>query len=204
MPVYSELVNPNFRRIKKVIFRSMITNMVFYMIIAVSGYMSTFNATNSVVVERYPLDGHDKDYFMLVGAMGIILIMVASLPVNYHPWRYQVFLLCFKRSDFSNKENVVITALFYTFTTLMAAVFPSITMVLTILGGLCSCTMSYLIPTWAYIKTSDEKWYTCKNLFTIFFFGTLTTIGYISVAMTVYQMITGQSTIGNRTDLIGD
>lgn len=46
MPVYSELVNPNFRRINKIIQRSMMTNMVFYMVIAVCGYMSTFNATN--------------------------------------------------------------------------------------------------------------------------------------------------------------
>ena len=45
MPVYSELVNPNFRRISKVIKRSLLTDMFFYMIIGVAGYMSTFNRT---------------------------------------------------------------------------------------------------------------------------------------------------------------
>ena len=62
----------------------MITNMLFYAVIAVAGYLSTFNATGQVVVERAPLDGHDRDYFMLVGAMGIILIMVAILSQGFY------------------------------------------------------------------------------------------------------------------------
>ena len=88
MPVYSELVNPNFRRINKIIRRSLLTDMFFYLFIAVAGYISCFNKTNDIVVERAPLDGHERDYFMLVGALGICVIMVCSLPVNYHPWRY--------------------------------------------------------------------------------------------------------------------
>jgi amino acid permease len=46
MPVYSELVNPNYKRISKVINRSMVTDMIFYMVIAGSGYLSTFNSTS--------------------------------------------------------------------------------------------------------------------------------------------------------------
>jgi amino acid permease len=88
MPVYSELVNPNYRRIAKVIRRSLLVDMFFYIVIGVAGYMSTFNETQSIVVERDPLNGYKRDYYMLVGAIGICLIMVASLPVNYHPWRY--------------------------------------------------------------------------------------------------------------------
>jgi len=45
LPVYSELVNPNFARIRKVIRRSILADMLFYMVIGVSGYLSTFNRT---------------------------------------------------------------------------------------------------------------------------------------------------------------
>jgi len=206
MPVYSELVNPNFKRISKVIVRSLITDMFFYMIIGVAGYMSTFNYTQSIVVERKPLEGYDRDYYMLVGAACICLIMVASLPVNYHPWRYQVFIFCFGRDEFNQKENFMITAVFMIFCTAVAIVFPNITSVLSILGGLCSCTMSYLIPTVAYVRMSKKRWYACSNLKPILFFGTLTTIGYISVVATVYLLISGNSTgtIGKRPDLHND
>lgn len=143
---------------------------------------------------------------MLVGALGVCLIMVASLPVNYHPWRYQIFIFCFGRSEFSQKENFIITSVFMIVCTAIAIVFPNITSGLSILGGLCSCTMSYLIPMVAYVKLSSEKWYALKNLLPILFFGTLTIIGYISVIETVFLLVTGNKTgtIGDRTDLISD
>ena len=61
--------------------------MVFYLVVAIAGYFSTFNYTNPVVIERKPLSG-DYDYWCLVGAAAVCVIMVASLPLNYHPWRY--------------------------------------------------------------------------------------------------------------------
>ena len=88
--------------------------------------------------------------------------------------------------------------------TTIAVVFPNITSVLSIMGGLCSCTMSYLIPVVAYIKLSDEAWYKPKNLLPIMFFGLLTIIGYTSVAITFYLMATGKQWVGDRPDLSKD
>ena len=85
--------------------------------------------------------------------------------------------------------------------TIVAIVFPNITSVLSILGGLCSCTMSYLIPMLAYVRTSDKPWYGCYNLTLIIFFGTLTMIGYIAVCLTVFMLATGEHIVGNRPDL---
>jgi hypothetical protein len=76
--------------------------------------------------------------------------------------------------------------------TAIAIVFPNITGVLSIMGGLCSCTMSYLIPVIAYVRLNKEPWYACKNLGPILFFGTLTIIGYTSVGITFYLLATGK------------
>jgi hypothetical protein len=127
---------------------------------------------------------------MIVGALGICLIMVASLPVNYHPWRHQAFLFVGK-DDFSETENLVITSLFLASCMGVAIVFPDITSVLSILGGLCSCTMSYLIPMLAYVKSNNDSLLSCRNLAPILFFSTLTVIGYISVGITVYLLYSG-------------
>jgi len=72
-------------------------DMAFYLMIGGAGYMSQFNYTSQIVVERPPLNGHQIDYFMLVAALGIALIMVMSVPVNHHPFRGAIFTICLKR-----------------------------------------------------------------------------------------------------------
>lgn len=57
LPIYSELVNPEERRIKKVVWVSVVVDVAFYMIIAAAGYFSTFDYTARVVLDRVPLNG---------------------------------------------------------------------------------------------------------------------------------------------------
>jgi len=86
LPIYSELVNPNYDRITKVIRRSLFVDYLFYTIVAGAGYLSFFNTVNPIIIVNYSVDG--VDYWMIVGALAVCLIMVASLPVNFHPWRF--------------------------------------------------------------------------------------------------------------------
>ena len=50
MPVYSELIRPNYRRIEKIVKRAVLVDFVFYIFIASAGYFSMFNATSDVVI----------------------------------------------------------------------------------------------------------------------------------------------------------
>jgi len=50
MPVYSELVRPNYGRIKKIVHRAITIDFLFYMIIAIAGYFSMFNGTSDIVI----------------------------------------------------------------------------------------------------------------------------------------------------------
>jgi len=87
LPVYSELVKPNYRRIKKVVDRAQSFHCVFYLLIASSGYFSTFNATSDVVIQRDPLPGYDPDYTMLFAAVCICIVLFAAFPQVYNPCR---------------------------------------------------------------------------------------------------------------------
>ena len=103
LPIYSELVAPNYRRIRKVVHRALILDCVFYYIIACAGYFSTFNATSPVVIERAPLPGFDPDYACLAAALAIVVVLCAAFPANYNPCRNQFFYLVFNQQDFSQK-----------------------------------------------------------------------------------------------------
>ena len=87
LPIYSELVAPNYRRIKKVIYRALGLAGFFYYLIASAGYFSTFNDTSPVVIERKALPSFDPDYFCLLAAVAICIVLFAAFPVNYNPCR---------------------------------------------------------------------------------------------------------------------
>ena len=146
LPVYSELVKPNYRRIKKVVDRAQSFHMVFYLLIASAGYFSTFNATSDVVIQRDPLPAYTPDYTMLGAAVGICVVLFAAFPQVYNPCRNQFFLRCFIEPNFSQKQNFVCTFCFIGLTVCVAIFYPNVSTVLSILGGLCSVSICYTIP----------------------------------------------------------
>lgn len=108
-----------------------------------------------------------------------------------------------------------LTLTFIIWSSLIAIIFPDVTKVISILGGLCSVTICYVIPsklitnqqralkevmiiqnqTNLYhviiiaickLKLSNYHWYSCENLPHVIFFGILSCVGYIAVAVTVY------------------
>jgi Transmembrane amino acid transporter protein len=95
------LVNPNEQRIKKVVSRSILVDLVFYMTIALAGYFSTYNKTGELVLLRKPLDGVDRDYAIMIATITILLVLFVAVPVNYNPFRNQIFYMFFKREKFT-------------------------------------------------------------------------------------------------------
>lgn len=104
LPIYSELINPNARRIKKVITRSVVVDVSFYLAIAAFGYFSTFNHTQPIVLNRDPLTPGKIDYAILIAQVSILLVLFVAVPVNYNPFRNQVFYMYYKSDGFTFKQ----------------------------------------------------------------------------------------------------
>ena len=103
LPIYSELVRPDERRINKVVRRAIFIDLIFYMLIAGFGYYSTLNYTNDNVIKRAPLPVYDPDYTVIISAIAICLVLFAAFPMNLSPCRNQFFLLTQKTANYSNK-----------------------------------------------------------------------------------------------------
>ena len=73
----------------------------------------------------------------------------------------------------------------------IALVYPNIDKVISIMGGLLATTLDYAIPTFCYVKLSNKKWNQGGNLAATLFYSTLCCIGWGSVGITVYLMVTG-------------
>lgn len=102
LPIYSELVRPSYRRIKKVVVYSLLTDFIVYAVVSTAGYFSTFNYTNPIVIYRPTLPNYSPDYTMIICAVGILIVMISSYPCNYNPWRQAFFVFMLERPDFSN------------------------------------------------------------------------------------------------------
>lgn len=85
LPIFSELVNPNEKRMMKVIGRSLLIDCLFYCSIALVGYFSTLESTPDLVIARPQIDG--KDYFMTLSCLAVILVVLVSSPANYFPFK---------------------------------------------------------------------------------------------------------------------
>lgn len=81
------------------------------------------------------------------------------------------------------------TTIFIVITWGIAFVYPNIDKVIAIMGGLCASTLDYAIPMYCYVKLSEHSWMYPKNLAAIIFFGILVMIGYGSVVIIVWEMI---------------
>ena len=87
MPIYAELIDPIYRRATKVINRSILIDLTFYLTIAVAGYLSSFNDTRKIVVERPTLNGK-PDIPCLISIIGVMLSILVAFPCSYNPTRF--------------------------------------------------------------------------------------------------------------------
>ena len=103
LPIYSELVNPNERRMMKVIGRSLLIDTIFYCSIALVGYFSTFDQTPDLVIARPLPSGWKNDYAMTISCLAVILVVLVSSPANYFPFKNTVSFMITGQLDVSNK-----------------------------------------------------------------------------------------------------
>ena len=82
----------------------------------------------------------------MLSALSICVVLFAAFPTNYNPWRNMFFLFFYEDSNFSQKANVTTTVIFVALTCTVAVFYPNVSTVLSILGGSCSVSICYTIP----------------------------------------------------------
>lgn len=135
LPIQRELKNPNLPRINKVINRSTIIVLFFFSAIGVSGFMSQLSEINPVSVERETPDGNIS-ITTIIAAICIGLCIMAAFPVNVLPFKQSFFHQILKRETYSPRQNLIFSGVVITCTTIISVVFPSITSVIGLAGGL--------------------------------------------------------------------
>ena len=96
----------------------------------------------------------------------------------------------FKKEEFSKKENIVCTSIFISITCFIAIVFPKVSDLLGIIGGLNATSIQFLVPMICSVNVSGLPWTAPMNVIKILFFGILSLIGYTNVGVSIYRIFT--------------
>lgn len=62
-------------------------DFMFYSIIAMAGYFSTYNLTSHIVLERPPIKEGSIDYPIVISMVSIIIVLFVAVPLNFNPFR---------------------------------------------------------------------------------------------------------------------
>ena len=187
-PVLQTLHNPIERRQKKVIRRAIYIDIISYLIIGASGYLTQPLNTPDLIIEREKL--FNTDWIMTIGQILFILTLLAKISANYNALRSCILvLLGYDSYNFSKITNVIITVVTLIITTLISAIFQSISDYISLIGSFCTVLISFFIPGLVYIKGNDYSIKHYKNILTIIFISIILILGLTSGFFTIKGII---------------
>ena len=159
---------------------------------SMAGYFSTLNDTPEIVLSRKPpIADWDVDWLVTTASILVLSTMVCNIVMNFMPFRNSLYFMTTGKENFSQKFNIICTASFQVATCSVSIVFPNVSNVLAIFGGIASVNIVYIVPLYCYLKLrkEGEPLTEPKNLAAIIYFAIMCVIGWCSSIGTVAMML---------------
>ena len=189
-PVLNTLKNPTHKRIKLLFKRSILLDIICYLIIGLSGYLTQPENTPDIIIERKKI--FNNDFLMIIGQICFIFTLIAKICANYNALRICIINLIFKNESkiqISNKINILLTTFCIMITTLISIIFQSISSYISLIGGFCSVIISILIPGLIYIKGIQEFKVNKKSISLGIVVTVLTLMGFTNGILTIKNVV---------------
>ena len=184
-PVYKTLKNNTSKRIKKVFKRSVLLNSIIYILISISGFLTSPINSPDLIIYRRNNGVFKNDIIMIIAKIGIAISLLLSIGPNYNSFRIS-FCGFFKGEEsISNLQNFLLTSITIFLSTLISVLFRDILTYISLLGGLIAVIISILIPGCLYVKSNEYSLSHWKNICSIVLIIFLTTIGFVAAIQTI-------------------
>lgn len=139
----------------KIAYRSCTINFFFYLIIILSGYLSSYSDSPDVILTR-----NIPKNFQIPVMIAQLLIscgLCIGIPVNFFPLRRALFNQVFGDLTYTKKRGFIVAIIFSVSSCILVIVLPEINSVLSILGGFGCVTICFIVPTIAYVTVLSER-----------------------------------------------
>ena len=183
-PVLNSLHNPTRKRVQKVFRRATLLDIVCYLIIGFSGYLSQPQNTPDLILERDKI--FKNDIFMTIGQILFIFTLVAKICANYNGLRTTLLILMnYDPIEYPNDVNFIMTVISLGITTFIAAIFQKISDYISLIGSFCSVFVAVVMPGMIYIKDNEKKITSLNNILAILFVFILSIFGLFTSFCTI-------------------
>jgi len=193
-PVLNSLKNPSNQRIKLLFKKSIALDIICYLIIGISGYLTQPENTPDLIIERKKI--FNNDFLMIIGQICFIFTLIAKICANYNALRICIINLFSinktESNQISNKFNFLLTTSCLIITTFIAVIFQSISSYISLIGGFCSVIIAVLIPGLIYIKGLYESRINKKTIFAGIVVCILTLMGFTNGILTIKKVAKGK------------
>ena len=187
-PVLNSLHNPTRKRVQKVFRRGTMLDIVCYLIIGISGYLSQPEHTPDLIVERDKI--FKNDFLMTIGQMLFIFTLIAKICANYNGLRTTLLIqMDYDPIEYPNNVNFIMTVISLSITTFIAAIFQKISDYISLIGSFCSVFIAIVMPGMIYIKDNGKKLTNLNNILAIIFVVIVSGFGLITSWSTINSII---------------
>ena len=155
LQILSEVKKPTLARCKKVINRSWVIELIFYLLISLGGYFSTLDNTPSIFIKRADLKGFSPDYFIIASRCIIAICLSCLIPLRWNLMRESVASMC-KVEKLSVGADIIVTIVgMIGLNTIVY--FVDILTIIGFIGGVVTVMISFAIPLFSYVKYYKKK-----------------------------------------------
>ena len=184
-PVYKTLKNKTPSRINGVFIRSVLLNLVIYLLIAICGFITDPLSTDALIIFRKSI--FKNDIFMNIAKVSLAVDLYLCIPTNYNSLRSSFFILFFGSDDIKTCKNIILTFSIIITAAFIACVYEDILSYLSLLGGFFCSIICFLIPGALIVMANKEKIFSCVNIIRIICVSILCIIGFTAAIITIVK-----------------
>ena len=188
VPIFNTLHNNILRRMQKVVRRTVLFDIVLFLVISVIGYLTWPVNTPDLIIEREKIRT-GADVPMSIGRIALVLTVMMKLPNNYTSLRITIFNMVWGSTEITNKKNVIVSLIVLIICCTVSVLYSQISGYIKLIGGICSSVVGFIIPALLYARTNRyERWH-WKNVMNVTVYAIMTCIGFIAAGVTIYGII---------------
>ncbi|KAI7797855.1 sodium-coupled neutral amino acid transporter 5 isoform X2 [Triplophysa rosa] len=191
LPIYTELKQPNKKRMQKVANISITAMFVMYLLTAIFGYLTFYENVESELLEMY-----DKaDTLMLCVRLAVLVAVTLTVPVVLFPIRRAVLQLLFPDKPFHWVLHISITVCLLFAVNLLVIFVENIRDIFGFIGATSAPSLIFILPGVFYLRIVPEEQEPLKSrpkIQAILFVAMGFIFMIMSITFIIVEWVTGQ------------
>lgn len=187
--IFAEMNKPNKRRCVKVLKRAFYLEIILYFCLSFSGFFSTFYDTPDVFLKRKNLIGFPNDYVIIITKIILVITLNSCMAMNYNIMRmsYNSLILNEENPPFWKDFSMIL--LIYISSNSITYFLTNAGTLISMLGGLCTTFVCFIVPLLLDIKVSPEKKTKTQKIISLLGLIVITILGTVCFVKSIYDFI---------------